>query len=351
MSARQRYIIWSLICAVVAAGVYPPWAIRGVPAGYHLIFAPPAYRGPIHVDQSRLMIEWIICAVISAGLYFAWPVSSTKTPPDRSSRPSEPPTRTPREPTPPGVSLKIPAIVTLVGIAGLSLSLIPDSGLWTTKQAQQPAPTQDRDAATTAPPVQAPILIGTVKQAPPEPRPKIGYAVIQKQPEVYATLEAKPPVYATVTPSFVRPALAPNGTPWPKESAYLDGFQKRDQGGSSVVTIDNRQTNSDMSVRMFEHRENRLSRAFFIPAGQQFTMEDVSPGEYDIRYQNLMFGTLRESKPFVLTEHEERRPNADGVRTEIWAVGTTFDLTLYTVTNGNTKSENIDRKRFDGGNQ
>jgi hypothetical protein len=152
-------------------------------------------------------------------------------------------------------------------------------------------------------------------------------------------------------PVYARPALAPNGTPWPTESAYLDGLPKRNQGGNSVVTIDNRQTNSDMSVRMFEHRENRLSRAFFIRAGRQFTMDDVSPGEYDIRYQNLTFGTFRESKPFVLTEHEERRPSTDGVRTEIWAVGTTFELTLYTVANGNTRSVEIDRTRFDGVNQ
>ena len=73
MTARERFIIWGWIAVVVVAGIFPPWAQRGFPAGYHLIFAPPSNRGAIHVDQSRLMIEWIIVTAIAAGLCFAWP--------------------------------------------------------------------------------------------------------------------------------------------------------------------------------------------------------------------------------------------------------------------------------------
>jgi hypothetical protein len=80
MTSRERYIIWGLICVVVATGVFPPWAVRGYPAGYHLIFAPPSNRGAIHIDQSRLMIEWIISAVIAAGLYRAWPTRRARSP-------------------------------------------------------------------------------------------------------------------------------------------------------------------------------------------------------------------------------------------------------------------------------
>jgi hypothetical protein len=74
MAARDRFIIWGWIAVVVAAGIFPPWDQRGYPEGYHLIFSPPRNRGAIHVDQSRLMIEWIIVTAIVAGLRFAWPV-------------------------------------------------------------------------------------------------------------------------------------------------------------------------------------------------------------------------------------------------------------------------------------
>ena len=71
MTTRQRIIIWSWIAVVVAAGIYVPWARHDSPTGYHLIFAPP--NASIHVDQTRLGVEWIIATVVAAGLYFTWP--------------------------------------------------------------------------------------------------------------------------------------------------------------------------------------------------------------------------------------------------------------------------------------
>jgi hypothetical protein len=71
MATRHKLVVWGWIAVVVAAGIYPPWAQRGYPAGYHLLFAPP--NGSLHVDQSRLAVEWIIATVIAAGLYFVWP--------------------------------------------------------------------------------------------------------------------------------------------------------------------------------------------------------------------------------------------------------------------------------------
>jgi len=60
----------------VAAGVFAPWAQRGSPAGYHFIFAHPSRA--IHVDHSRLFVEWIIATVIGVGFYFAAPGRTRK---------------------------------------------------------------------------------------------------------------------------------------------------------------------------------------------------------------------------------------------------------------------------------
>ncbi len=76
MTTRQRLVIWGWIAAIVAAGIYPPWAQRSYPAGYHLIIAPP--NRSLHVDHSRLMIEWFIATVVAAGLYFAWPTGDNR---------------------------------------------------------------------------------------------------------------------------------------------------------------------------------------------------------------------------------------------------------------------------------
>jgi hypothetical protein len=71
-SARQRLVIWGWVVVIVTAGMYPPWAQRGYPAGYHPIFAPPPGRA-LHVDRSRLLVEWVIASVLAGGLYLAWP--------------------------------------------------------------------------------------------------------------------------------------------------------------------------------------------------------------------------------------------------------------------------------------
>jgi hypothetical protein len=149
-------------------------------------------------------------------------------------------------------------------------------------------------------------------------------------------------------PTYTPPALAPNGLPWPAQTGYFTGLDRLDTGGNSVVTIDNRQTTSNKWVRIFEHHTNRIARNFFLRAGDQFMMDDFSPGEYDVRYLDLTFGGCRESEPFALSEHEERDPPDANGQIRVWAVGTTFDLTLYTVAVGNTRSHEISAARFEG---
>lgn len=70
---RQTFVVWTCIAAVVALGLFPPWAGRGgYPLGYHLIFTPPPQVSGI--DQSRLILEWVLVLVVTAGLLLRWPL-------------------------------------------------------------------------------------------------------------------------------------------------------------------------------------------------------------------------------------------------------------------------------------
>jgi len=71
MERRQQIVVWIWIAAVVAAGLFPPWTDRGLSEGYHSLFGPPHSR--MHIDQSRLMLEWLLTSVLAAGTVFAWP--------------------------------------------------------------------------------------------------------------------------------------------------------------------------------------------------------------------------------------------------------------------------------------
>jgi hypothetical protein len=107
----------------------------------------------------------------------------------------------------------------------------------------------------------------------------------------------------TPRPRYSRPALAPNGQPWPSTSAYLVGLNEpASADGNSLVTVDNKRNSSDMLVKLFDRRFERPTavKVFFLRAHQQFQMQNLGVGEYDIRYQDLDSGVISQSQPFTL---------------------------------------------------
>jgi hypothetical protein len=80
MTGRRRIVIWVWIAAVLAAGVFPPWAQGGYPRGYYLLFSPLPTRA--HIDSSRLNLEWVLISAVALGFLFAWPErTARKAPP------------------------------------------------------------------------------------------------------------------------------------------------------------------------------------------------------------------------------------------------------------------------------
>jgi len=76
LASRRRVAIFGVLL-LAATSIFPPWvytfspegaATTTKPAGYHLIFYPPAPERPgyifgVRIDASRLAIQWIILAL------------------------------------------------------------------------------------------------------------------------------------------------------------------------------------------------------------------------------------------------------------------------------------------------
>lgn len=135
-----------------------------------------------------------------------------------------------------------------------------------------------------------------------------------------------------------RSAVAPNGNPWPATTDYVAGYPRTHTDGYSKVTIDNSQNDSDVFVKLFSLDGSKpfAARAFFIPARASFTLDNVAPGSYDIRYCDLDSGGLSRSERFSLKENK----TYNGVQFS------NIKMTLYKVRNGNMQTYPLSEAEF-----
>jgi hypothetical protein len=135
-----------------------------------------------------------------------------------------------------------------------------------------------------------------------------------------------------------RPSLADNGTPFPSTSGYISGYPLQFTNGYSTVTIDNLQNESDVFVKLFSLNSTKPQpiRVFFIHAREQFTVENLRAGSYDVRYRDLDSGALSRSELFELQEFQ----TIQAIRFS------RITLTLYKVKNGNMQNYPISEEEF-----
>lgn len=134
------------------------------------------------------------------------------------------------------------------------------------------------------------------------------------------------------------PGVAPNGHAWPVGAGYIEGLPLFNNDGQSEITVDNRSNGSNVFVKLVEQGAggSRAVRQFHIPRGGRFTLRDVSPGNYEIRYMDLSSGHAAKSTPFRIDE----RRTAAGIEYS------SFTLTLYTVANGNMRMQTLAAGEF-----
>jgi hypothetical protein len=96
-----------------------------------------------------------------------------------------------------------------------------------------------------------------------------------------------------------------NGQPWPKRASYLPGFEKLATDGYSSVTVDNSKNTSDVFLKLVsaENRQaSKVMRVCFIPARSAFTFYRVTPGRYELLYQEVEDGACLKTETFVLSQ-------------------------------------------------
>jgi hypothetical protein len=95
------------------------------------------------------------------------------------------------------------------------------------------------------------------------------------------------------------------GYPFPSTTGYIKGYQVKAKTGLSTVTIDN-QGNFDVFIKLFTLSSERPQtiRAFLVKQGQEFTVENVTRGTYDVRYRNLSTCSLFRTPKFKLKEEK-----------------------------------------------
>lgn len=136
---------------------------------------------------------------------------------------------------------------------------------------------------------------------------------------------------------YLRPALTPKGEPWPERSGYVPGYPVLNTDGLSMVTIDNTRSKFDVFLKLVSTDSTRPLpvRTSYVRSGTSFTMENIAPGSYDVRYRSLDTGEIFRSERFELKEIQE-------------ATGTSFAkniLSLYSV-EGKARNVSIPEREF-----
>ncbi|WP_429885883.1 J domain-containing protein [Geoalkalibacter halelectricus] len=151
-----------------------------------------------------------------------------------------------------------------------------------------------------------------------------------------------PKPYQANSPSarqeYVRPAKAPNSTPWPTSAGYVQGYKRLHTDGLSNVTIDNTNNDSDVFAKLvsLDGPKAYPVRQFYIPFNSNFTLNKVTAGNYDIRYRDLNSGHLSRTESFALEE----------IHTQGGIEYTIINITLYKVQGGNMKTYDLSEEEF-----
>ena len=163
----------------------------------------------------------------------------------------------------------------------------------------------------------------------PEPSP-VRVSPVTSKPYV-----ADPPPQ---TPQYVRPSMAPNGSPWPTSASYVAGYKRLHTNGRSTVTVDNSRNASDVFVKLvfLDSAQAYPVRVFFIPAYNSFTVNGIRAGNYDVRYRDLSTGGISRTEQFSL----EEIPRDDSIQYS------NITMTLYKVPQGNMQTYPISETEF-----
>jgi hypothetical protein len=145
-----------------------------------------------------------------------------------------------------------------------------------------------------------------------------------------------PSTYSTSSPST---SEAAHITLPDIETGYIKGFTQKRKAGYSELTVDNTQNNEGVIAKIFYVGGARPEavRAFSIRGGDKFTAQNLSPGEYEVRYKMLGSNLKYKTEPIMLQQIEE----INSIRYS------SVEITLYKVPFGNMETYPISDADFE----
>ena len=89
----------------------------------------------------------------------------------------------------------------------------------------------------------------------------------------------------------------------PLSTGYLPGKSIGSGGGYSTITLNNN-SDSNFHIRLYERVGGSwaISREAYLKANEEFTIENITPGEYEIRRMDVQTKMATKSKIFILEE-------------------------------------------------
>ena len=139
-------------------------------------------------------------------------------------------------------------------------------------------------------------------------------------------------------PNYVRPIMAPNQTPFPESTSYLSGYEIRNNQGSSSLHVDNTKNDNDVYLKLLSVENKKLAvvRHVLIKGKTDFKIENLSAGQYEIQYLDLVAGLAGRSVVFSVSEEK----TAFGVKSS------SLGVKLKTTANGVMGVEDVSIDEF-----
>lgn len=104
--------------------------------------------------------------------------------------------------------------------------------------------------------------------------------------------------------SYTRPSTAPNGSPFPENSGYIEGYPIIEGMGRGKLVIENVRNSSDVFAQLYEKSTAEPLRTFFVGEREQMVLGNLDAGEYFIRYYQLDNGEYLNSESLTLVRNQ-----------------------------------------------
>lgn len=104
---------------------------------------------------------------------------------------------------------------------------------------------------------------------------------------------------ATATMCVAMPTDS-QGARWPNVASDVKLANPVANKGGSKLTIDNTKGGSPVFVKLKKESMSLVVRSAYIPVGQQYTMQEIGDGPYQLLYKDLASGCNYASYPFTL---------------------------------------------------